>query len=346
MSLPINIQEWFFSRTVTEKVLEDFNISWNNNKIVFPVYSPEGKYLFAKYRRNPFSEEGSKYTYERGASCQLYAADKIKNKKTIIISEGENDCLTLWSHDLPAVSGTGGAGTFKDEWSDLLAGKEMFICLDNDDAGMKGAVKLLTKLPARLVLIPKEEGIKDTTDYFKKHSREEFIKLLDKAEFYPQLFKPKKEFKFIKEIKEQIKKYNQFLESLLIQERNSNQDFPHFEYIRKEIISRINDLKRKINKIRYSKASSNTNITNEDILRAKEIPIESIYKGELRGNGNNRAVGKCPFHNEKTPSFVVYLDKNKWWCFGSCGNGGDVIDFIKLRDDCDFITAVKILLNK
>jgi DNA primase len=32
----------------------------------------------------------------------------------------------------------------------------------------------------------------------------------------------------------------------------------------------------------------------------------------------------CPFHNEKTPSFVVYPDQGTWRCFGACTTGGDV----------------------
>ena len=50
----------------------------------------------------------------------------------------------------------------------------------------------------------------------------------------------------------------------------------------------------------------------------------------------------CPFHNEKTPSFSVNLDKNIWHCFG-CGHGGSSVDFLMRLRKVDFKSAaVKI----
>lgn len=55
--------------------------------------------------------------------------------------------------------------------------------------------------------------------------------------------------------------------------------------------------------------------------------------------------GLCPFHGEKTPSFTVYPDTQSYYCFG-CGNGGDVITFIKNIENLDYIDAVKFLADK
>lgn len=56
--------------------------------------------------------------------------------------------------------------------------------------------------------------------------------------------------------------------------------------------------------------------------------------------------GLCPFHQEKTPSFVVYPDRGTWHCFGACGMGGDVFSFIMKRENLDFREAMELLAQK
>ncbi len=85
--------------------------------------------------------------------------------------------------------------------------------------------------------------------------------------------------------------------------------------------------------------SSIDKITPDDILRAKEIPITDFIQV------NKSGIGLCPFHTEKHASFKVFKD-NGWYCFGACGIGGDVIEFIKKLNKCDFIQAVKFLVKK
>lgn len=83
-------------------------------------------------------------------------------------------------------------------------------------------------------------------------------------------------------------------------------------------------------------------ITDNDIARAKECPITDLYTGKL-GKKGGKLWGCCPFHDERTASFVVDTERNRWRCFGSCSTGGDSISFYMKDRGVSFIEAVKAL---
>ncbi len=82
----------------------------------------------------------------------------------------------------------------------------------------------------------------------------------------------------------------------------------------------------------------------EDIRYRCDIEdVISSYVTLKRAGSNVK--GLCPFHSEKTPSFVVYKDTQSFYCFG-CGAGGDGISFIMGQENLDYVSAVEFLARR
>ncbi|MFA7192476.1 MAG: DNA primase [Candidatus Paceibacterota bacterium] len=64
----------------------------------------------------------------------------------------------------------------------------------------------------------------------------------------------------------------------------------------------------------------------------------------VEGSGKNFKA-KCPFHNEKTPSFYISPERNSYYCFG-CGAKGDIFSFVEHFEGTDFLGALKILASR
>ena len=88
-------------------------------------------------------------------------------------------------------------------------------------------------------------------------------------------------------------------------------------------------------------------IVDEDIGRVRQasdiVAIIGQYT-QLRRVGR-RFQGLCPFHAERSPSFSVNAEEGLYYCFG-CGVRGDVITFVREKEQRDFVDAVEWLANK
>ncbi len=74
--------------------------------------------------------------------------------------------------------------------------------------------------------------------------------------------------------------------------------------------------------------------------RVSIVDVVSSYVKLEKAGKNFKA--KCPFHNEKTPSFFISPDRNTYYCFG-CGVKGDIFTFVEEFEGLDFMGALKIL---
>lgn len=84
--------------------------------------------------------------------------------------------------------------------------------------------------------------------------------------------------------------------------------------------------------------------TIKDILdRVNIVELISEYVS-ISKNGRNY-IGLCPFHNEKTPSFTVFAESERFQCFG-CGEKGDAITFLMKNENLSYPAAVKKLADR
>jgi DNA primase len=82
----------------------------------------------------------------------------------------------------------------------------------------------------------------------------------------------------------------------------------------------------------------------EQVKAAAEIVAVVQGRTQLRRAGA-RWTGRCPFHEERTPSFSVSPEKGFYYCFG-CGKGGDVVTFVKEAEGLDFTGAIEWLADR
>ncbi len=86
------------------------------------------------------------------------------------------------------------------------------------------------------------------------------------------------------------------------------------------------------------------------MTQAEEVKSKLDIVEVIREYVPVKAVGAnfqalCPFHNEKTPSFVISPEKQIWHCFG-CGRGGDIFAFVMEKEGLGFMEAMRLLAPK
>lgn len=310
MQLNNVFKDWLSRRKITDEIIRVFGIHESVHPtlglaITIPISDKDGHFLFNKYRRNPLEDIKPKYVYDKGSSVNLFAAFRIKDADTVLITEGEMDCLVAWSCNIPAVSSTGGALTFRPEWAEYLEGKNVIICFDNDPAGGEGMAKALAILPkAKLLFLPDRPGIKDISDYVSNGG--DLNALITTAVALPSV--------------EDVIAHRADRISVW------QSTYFHDAYMR-EYERRMAPVYKPF-----------TYRESDKLLRAKEFPIDQLLKFK-----QNKIC--CLFHTEKTESLHYYPKTNTCYCFGSCGKRFDSIDIYQKLSGCSFKEAVNKLSN-
>ena len=86
--------------------------------------------------------------------------------------------------------------------------------------------------------------------------------------------------------------------------------------------------------------------SDDEIERLKaDVSLVRLVEAKgiaLKPHGKDR-IGRCPFHDDKTPSLVISPDANLWHCLGACQLGGSVIDWVMKAEGVSFKHAVELL---
>lgn len=85
-------------------------------------------------------------------------------------------------------------------------------------------------------------------------------------------------------------------------------------------------------------------VTDEVKQRVDIIELISRYTPLKRAGSVYK--GLCPFHSERTPSFVVFPHTGTWHCFGACGAGGDAFAFVMRKENLTFREALELLAQQ
>ncbi|MDO4889231.1 MAG: toprim domain-containing protein [Candidatus Saccharibacteria bacterium] len=193
------VRSYFNGRGINNDSIDRFMLGigefGGRHGFMIPIFDKLGNVAYVKLRRTPEDEAAEvmaeamgrnnqtpKYiVYPTGSKLLLVGEDQLAKSSSsdVLICEGELDRIIAIQDGvkMPVVTGGGGAQTFKDEWIDSLKSiRNIYLCMDKDEAGENGFKKLAQRLSDRIptasiykISLPFKDGTHaDLTDYFTK----------------------------------------------------------------------------------------------------------------------------------------------------------------------------------
>lgn len=145
-------------------VPEDPGPEWERfrSMISIPYLTVDREVIGIRFRATPMSQDGPKYLQPSGSETSIYNMPALaRNHKTVIITEGELDCLTLEALGYTAI-GMPGANSWKPHYSRALDGfQKVIVAGDPDDAGQKFNETIMASIRRSTVMHMKAD-INDT----------------------------------------------------------------------------------------------------------------------------------------------------------------------------------------
>jgi len=176
-----NALNYLRERGLKDETIKELRLGLSpKNLIAIPIIA-DGKLVCIKYRSIPPAEK--QYSRETGCPSYIFNGDFIEKGKAVVLTEGEFDAMIGYQWGMVAVSGITGASSFTpEEMKQLDKADKVIVCYDSDEAGQKGAHKLIDRLGLERclnIVLP----TKDLNEFFLQgHTKEEFTQLIKEAD--------------------------------------------------------------------------------------------------------------------------------------------------------------------
>jgi len=192
-------------RGLTTQTIKNYQIGYDGRVYTIPIRDMYGEIVnVRRYDINvgPDSERRKIWSVDGMGTPTLFPVDQLDND-SILICEGEWDALLAIQNGIPAVTRTGTADHWKQEWGQLFRGKRVFICHDMDEKGQAANSKVVASLRGKtlattVVQLPyeveKKTGL-DLTDYFYHDgfTKQDFIQLVRAGRSYESIAESSRE---------------------------------------------------------------------------------------------------------------------------------------------------------
>lgn len=177
-------------RGFTRETIVAWHIGYNGDRYTIPVRNARDDIInVRKYKLNAGTAADKMLNIPGHGSAAIFGLSILRKNETVVITEGETDCILLNQIGIPAVTHTAGAATFRPQWGPLFQDKTVYVCYDNDKAGKDGArkVKKILDMYAEAVYIieiPLDFKGADVTDYIHKegYTADDFRDLMTLSE--------------------------------------------------------------------------------------------------------------------------------------------------------------------